>query len=250
VALLTAKMDGYVSRSNPMLQALLLSRDQDVVRTMRRAFETVSVGVSVVTASDQALESINKQKFDAVLVDIDDVHDGSNVIPRLRAGKSNQRSIVFAITNGITNVKAAFEMGANFVLDKPVSFERAARSLRAAHGLILRERRRYFRVPVALSADVSFGNANIQAPVTNISEGGLSLKMERNAAAHGAVTIRLTLPKTSRPLELKGEFVAANRGANLGVKFHNLPPEVRVQLHAWLNRQIEEATPLRTGGRR
>src|SRR5947207_8996295 len=158
-----------------MLQALLLSRDQDVVRTMRRAFETVSVGVSVVTASDQALESVGKQKFDAVLVDIDDVHDGANVIPRLRAGKSNQRSIVFAITNGITSVKAAFEMGSNFVLDKPVSFERAARSLRAAHGLILREPRRYFRVPVSLSAEVSIANvSNVQMRVINISEDGLS----------------------------------------------------------------------------
>jgi len=233
-----------------MLQALLLSRDHDVVRTMRRAFETVSVGVNVVTASDQALESIGKQKFDAVLVDIDDVHEGANVIPRLRTGKSNQRSIVFAITNGITSVKAAFEMGANFVLDKPVSLERAARSLRAAHGLILRERRRYFRVPVSLSAEVSFGNANVQAPVANISEGGLSLKLERHAAAQGTVTIRLTLPRTARPLELKGEFVAANRGANVGVKFHNLAPEVRAQLDKWFNQQIEQVTPALNGGRR
>jgi len=233
-----------------MLQALLLSRDQDVVRTMRRAFETVSVGVSVVTASDQALESVGKQKFDAVLVDIDDVHDGANVIPRLRAGKSNQRSIVFAITNGITSVKAAFEMGSNFVLDKPVSFERATRSLRAAHGLILRERRRYFRVPVSLSAEVSFGNANVQGSVTNISEGGLSLKLERHAGAQGVVTIRLTLPRTTRMLELKGEFIAANRGANLGVKFHNLPPEIKSQLDRWLNQHIEEFKPVLTGGRR
>ena len=233
-----------------MLQALLLSRDQDVVRPMRRAFETVSVSVSVVTASDQALDAINKQKFDAVLVDIDDVHDGPNVIPRIRTGKSNQRSIVFAITNGITSVKAAFEMGSNFVLDKPVSFERAARSLRAAHGLILRERRRYFRVPVSLSAEVSFGNANLQAAVTNISEGGLSLKMERHAGAQGGVTVRITLPRTSRMLELRGEFVAANRGTNIGVKFHSLPPEIRSQLDAWLNRQIEEFTPSLTGGRR
>src|SRR5437762_2018978 len=117
-----------------MLKALLLSRDQEVVRVMRRALETVSIGAEVVTASEQAGESINRQKFDAVLIDVDDVHEGPTVIPKLRSGKSNQRSIVFAITNGITTVKTAFDMGANFVLGKPVSFERATRSLRAAHG--------------------------------------------------------------------------------------------------------------------
>lgn len=234
-----------------MLQSLLLSRDQDVVRTMRRAFETVSIGVNVVTASEQALEAVNKQKFDAVVVDIDDVHEGSNVIPRLRAGKSNQRSIVFAITNGLTSVKAAFEMGSNFVLDKPISFERATRSLRAAHGLIMRERRRYFRVPVSFSAEISFANAsNVVVPVSNISEGGLSLKMDRAVPAQGGVTVRLTLPKTTRPLELRGEFVSANRGVNVGVKFHNMPPEIKAQFDAWLNKQIAEAKPELNGGRR
>jgi ActR/RegA family two-component response regulator len=234
-----------------MLKALLLSRDQDVVRTMRRAFETVCIGVNVVTASEQALDGINKQKFDAVLVDVDDVHEGATVIPKLRAGKSNQRSIVFAITNGITSVKAAFEMGSNFVLDKPVSFERATRSLRAAHGLIMRERRRYFRVPVSLSAEISFANANnVVVSVSNISEGGLSLKMDRATPVQGGVTVRLTLPKTTRPLELKGEFVSANRGLNVGVKFYNMPPEVKAQLDTWLNKQIEQATPELIGGRR
>jgi ActR/RegA family two-component response regulator len=233
-----------------MLKALLLSRDQDVVRTMRRAFETVSIGVNVVTASEQAMEAVNKQKFDAVLVDIDDVHEGPNVIPKLRAGKSNQRSIVFAITNGLTSVKAAFEMGSNFVLDKPVSFERATRSLRAAHGLIMRERRRYFRVPVSLSAEISFANANnVAVQVSNISEGGLLLKMDRGAPVQGGVTVRLTLPRTTRALELRGEFVSANRGVNVGVKFHTIPPEVKAQLDAWLNKHIDEASSQLMGGR-
>src|SRR5205085_9688028 len=228
-----------------MLQALLLSRDHDVVRTMRRAFETVSIGVNVVTASEQALEAINKQKFDAVLVDVDDVHEASNVIPRLRAGKSNQRSIVFAITNGITSVKAAFEMGSNFVLGKPVSFERATRSLRAAHGLIMRERRRYFRAPVSMSAEISYGEVkSALVPVNNVSEGGLSLKMEPASGAQGVVTVRLTLPGTAKLLELKGEFISSNRTNNLGVKFLSLLPETKVQLYAWLNRQLEEVSLL------
>src|SRR5881394_3070680 len=214
-----------------MLQALLLSRDQDVVRTMRRAFETVSVGVSVVTASDQALESVGKQKFDAVLVDIDDVHDGANVIPRLRAGKSNQRSIVFAITNGITSVKAAFEMGSNFVLDKPVSFERAARSLRAAHGLILRERRRYFRVPVSLSAEVSFGSVrDVPVPLTNISEGGVALGTNRTSDMTGPVQLRMQLPGLNRILEAKGEFVWTNNTGRVGIRFTTIAPLAKSDL--------------------
>jgi ActR/RegA family two-component response regulator len=225
-----------------MLQALLLSRDQDIVRIMRRAFDSASIQLEVVTGSDQALGTLQKQKFDAVLIDVDDVHQGAGVIPSLRGGKSNQRSIVFAITNGITTVKTAFEIGANFVLDKPVSLERATRSLKAAHGLIMRERRRYFRAAVSILAYVSYGSVNTQAPVNNISESGLSLKLANTAPLQGAVMIRLTLPGSTRELELQGDFVSGNRAGTVGVRFGVVPPASKAELDAWLNRQIQQST--------
>src|SRR5947209_4787096 len=128
-----------------MLQGLLLSRDHELIRTIRRAMEMVSIELEAVTDPEKASALLTTKKFDTFLCDCDDVHSGCQVIQRLRGGKSNKKAIVSAITNGITTVKQAYEMGANFVLDKPVSLERAAKNLRAAHGLIMRERRRYFR---------------------------------------------------------------------------------------------------------
>src|SRR5260370_24516284 len=70
---------------------------------------------------------------------------GPAILRELRQGRSNKSCIAFAIVHGRTTVQQAFEMGANFVLDKPISLERATRSVRAAQGLIMRERRRYQR---------------------------------------------------------------------------------------------------------
>ncbi|HVH89162.1 MAG TPA: response regulator, partial [Terriglobales bacterium] len=124
-----------------MLKALLLTRDQEVLRVIRRVLEAGTIELETVTSTDAARQTIERRKFDAILIDCDDVQSGCDIIRELRKGKSNAKSIVFAITNRVTSVKDAFAYGANFVLDKPVSADRAARSLRAAHGLILRERR-------------------------------------------------------------------------------------------------------------
>lgn len=234
-----------------MLKALLLTRDQDVLRVIRRVLETVSIEMETVTSTDAARQTVDRRKFDAILIDCDDVQSGCDLIRELRKGKSNAKSIVFAITNRVTSVKDAFSIGANFVLDKPVSPDRAARSLRAAHGLILRERRRYHRHPLQTTAHVTYGNLrDVPIPLSNISEGGVALATSRTADMKGAVSLRFELPGCNRSLEAKGEFVWTNDSGRVGVRFTTVPPSTKSELDAWIARQLDVSTPaLMTVGR-
>jgi len=227
-----------------MLKALLLTRDQEMLRVVRRVLETVTIDMETVTSTDAARQTISSRKFDAILIDCDDVQSGCEVIKELRRGKSNSKSIVFAITNRVTSVKGAFELGANFVLDKPVSPDRAARSLRAAHGLILRERRRYHRHAINATVHVSYGSVrNVPVPLANISEGGVALGTNRTSEMTGPVQLRLELPGLNRVLEAKGEFVWTNDRGRVGVRFTTLNPLAKSDLDSWLSRQLEIAAP-------
>ena len=234
-----------------MLKALLLTRDQEVLRVIRRVLETVSIDLETVTSTDAARQTVDRRKFDAVLIDCDDVQSGCDLIRELRRGKSNAKSIVFAITNRVTTVKDAFAIGANFVLDKPVSPDRAARSLRAAHGLILRERRRYHRHPLQTTAHVSYGNLrDVPIPLSNISEGGVALSTTRTADMTGSVSLRFELPGCNRSLEAKGEFVWTSEAGRVGVRFTIVPPITKSELDTWIARQLDASTPaLMTIGR-
>ena len=227
-----------------MLKALLLTRDQEVLRVIRRVLETVTIDMETVTSTDAARQTISSRKFDAIVIDCDDVQSGCEVIKELRRGKSNSKSIVFAVTTRVTSVKGAFELGANFVLEKPVSPDRAARSLRAAHGLILRERRRYHRQAVNATVHVSYGSVrNVAVPLTNISEGGLALGTNRTSDMTGPVQLRMQLPGLNRVLEAKGEFVWTNDAGRVGVRFTTIAPLVKSELESWLSRQLEFAAP-------
>ena len=227
-----------------MLKALLLTRDQEVLRVIRRVLDTVSIEMETATSTDTARQILSRRKFDSVLIDCDDVQSGCEVIRELRKGRSNAKSIVFAITNKITSVKDAFDLGANFVLEKPISVDRATRSLRAAHGLIMRERRRYHRHPVKATAHLSYGsNHDVATPLSNISEGGIGLAAGRTPEMKGPVSLRLDLPGCKRSLDAKGEFVWSTAAGRVGVRFTTIPNATKSELDAWFSRQLEGEAP-------
>ena len=139
------------------LESLVLSRDVDVIRVLRRTLETLSIDVEVCRGARSGNEIISSEKFDAIVVDCDDLEGGLELLSAMRKGSSNKSSVAFAILNGQTTTYQAFELGANFALQKPLSAVNTMRCFSAATNFMFRERRRYFRQPVEMPATLVFG---------------------------------------------------------------------------------------------
>lgn len=220
------------------LQALLLSRDPEVHKTVRRVLDTVNIELEFCNDPEQARMALTRRKYDAVLVDCDDTAKGPAILRELRQGRSNKSCIAFALVHGKTTVQQAFEMGANFVLDKPISPERASRSVRAAQGLIMRERRRYHRHLLrATGAILVDAGAELPVSITNISEGGISIECARQLDEGGAARLKFVLPGAKKALEIKGEIMWSNHQGQAGIRFQVLPVEVKKELDSWLERR-------------
>ena len=223
-----------------LLQALLLCREPQIERTFRRALDDVGISVEVATAADFALQRLATNKFDAVIVDCDNVSGGTEVLAGIQKSASNKRAVAIALTNGGTTMRAAFDMGAHFVLDKPLTLERAARCLRAAQGFMMAEQRRYFRHPVDATADLSFGTVSqLRCKVTNISDGGMAVVVNQQVTPGCTVDVRFSAPGTFEDLEAKGEFAWADGKGNAGIRFVYLAPDSKKSLGKWLTSQIE-----------
>src|SRR5260370_41115799 len=82
------------------LESLLLSKDAEVVRVLRPTLEKLSIEVEICQEAKQASEILISEKFDAVIVDCDDLKGGLEVLECLRATPSNRNSVTFAILNG------------------------------------------------------------------------------------------------------------------------------------------------------
>jgi DNA-binding response OmpR family regulator len=220
------------------LQALLLTRDPDVQKTIKRVLDSASIDVDFSNNVEQARLALTRRKYDAFLVDCDDMPDGPAVLRELRQGKSNRSCIAFALVSGRTTVQQAFEMGANFVLDKPISQERASRSVRAAQGLIMRERRRYHRHLLKASGAIMVDSgAELPVSITNISAGGISIECSRQLDEGGAAKVRFQLPGTRRSLEIKGEVIWTTTEGRAGIRFQVLAVDVKKELDSWLDKR-------------
>ena len=225
-----------------MLESLLLSRDAEVFRVLRATLEKLSIEIEVCQEAKKASDILISQKFDAVIVDCDDMPGGVGVLEGLRATPSNKSSVTFAIVNERTSTQEAFGMGVNFVLHKPLSVLNTSRCFNAALSFMLRERRRYFRHPVKMPVCLVLDGKEIKGESTNISEGGIALLLPHALPKNATPRLQFTLPESGPALDVDTEVAWADLKGYVGLRFLNLPASSKELLEGWLTTQMERQT--------
>ena len=224
------------------LQVLVLCSDDKITRALRRVLSDLEIAVEFCGDADAAVRKLTRRRYEAVVVDCSDEDVAAQVLASVRSAPCNKRSIAVAIIDGQKAVRSAFALGAHFVLYKPISAERARTSFRAARALMKCERRRNTRVavqiPVALIIDN--GAAQRKAISSDLSQGGMSVKLSRRAQDSGPVRIKFALPGTEDSIECTAEMAWQGTGAQAGLRFVNLAPEHRDRLKSWLARHSPE----------
>jgi len=224
------------------LQLLLVCSEDKIVRVLRRVLSDLEIDVEICLDADSAVQKLTRRRFEAVVVDCNDEEIAATVLKSVRSAPCNKRSIAVAMIDGQNAVRSAFALGAHFVLYKPVSAERARTSFRAARALMKCERRRNTRV--AIQIPVTFGTENgarqRKAVTSDISQGGMSLRLARRAEDSGPIRIKFTLPGTDNNIECAAEVAWEGSGPQAGIRFVNLSPEKRDQIKSWLARHSPE----------
>src|SRR5712691_1877750 len=226
------------------LDSLILSTDPELVRVIRPTLEKLSIDVEICHDARSASDILITDKFDAVIVDCDDLSGGLALLQGIRNTPSNKNSVAFAILNGKrTTTQEAFGMGANFVLQKPISGLNASRCFHAALNFMIKERRRYFRQPVKMQVKVVYEGKTLTATSTNISEGGIALMLREAPPKGAAPHLKFSLPNTNIHMEVEAEVAWVDVKGLAGFRFHNVPESSQAELEQWLDDQIEQEFP-------
>jgi len=225
------------------LKALVLCSDEKIVRVLRRVLSDLEIGIEHSADPDGAIRKLTRQRFEAVIIDCTDLKTATSVLKSARSAPVNKRAIAVAIMDGHNGLRSAFDMGAHFVLYKPVSSERAKSSFRAARALMKRERRRNARVSVEMTVRLrNSGSGSVQEVVTtDLSEGGMAVQISKRAADPGPWQLEFTLPGTEKAIEGSGEAAWQNAGGQVGIRFVNLQVDMAHDLREWLNQHSPEA---------
>ena len=224
------------------LKSLLLCSDEKIVRVLRRTLGDLDIGVELCASSEIALRKLTRERFEAIIVDC----AGPGAAAVLRSARSapcNKRAIAVAILDPEVGLRSAFEIGAHFILYKPVSVERSKSSFRAARALMKKERRRNSRVSVHIPVEMTSRESDVHFKVntTDLGEGGLAVSLPRRGKPSGIWRLLFTLPGSAKPLEVSAEFAWEGTGKQVGLRFQDPSSEFTRQLREWLGRNSPDA---------
>ena len=223
------------------LQALLLCSDDKVVRVLRRVLGELEIGLEHCSDVDTAVQKLTRQRFEAVIVDCVTPESASRILKGTRSAPANKRAVTVAIVDGQSALKGASEMGAHFILFRPLSLERTKSSFRSVRALMKRERRQHARIPVELPVQLLFesGSGSIRTITVDLGEHGMAIQA-KNAKLPSSFRVLFTLPGMATEIECRSE-VAWEGSQVQGIRFREVTPDAGEQLKLWISRQLPGA---------
>jgi CheY-like chemotaxis protein len=226
-------------RQSTALNILLLSRDIRAIETLCHAAQTLAAAhIEPHCDPGLAMKKLCHAKFEGVIVDLS-LEGGLDFLRTVRTLTANRSAVCFAMLVHRREQTDAFQAGANFVLERPLCFNSAARVFRASYSLMARERRRYFRCPLQVAVLVRRSDGSkFTANSVNISENGLRLSSAPTMRAGDKMNLQLLLPGSSDPLNLSGEVSWSEATGTVGIQFCGVKPHVAEELNAWLAKYI------------
>jgi PilZ domain len=227
------------------LKCLLVSSDEKTVRILRRVLSDLEILVEHCANPDNAIRKLTRQRFESIIVDCAIPDEGAAVLKAAKAAPANNRAIGIVLVDPGLGLRGGFDMGAHFVLHKPLSGERAKASFRAVRALMKRERRRQLRVPVQIAVEArAFGSAIYYKAITlDVCEGGMAIQFTAPVPKENALRFSLHLPGMDRKFEIEGELAWGGQRDQAGVRFKGISEEQLQTLRIWLNGQLPEPEP-------
>jgi len=163
-------------------------------------------------------------------------------LDELHLSPSNRTAVTFAIS-GSDAEGTAFRKRSEFVFERPLSTQSVRNTLKPAYGLILRERRRYFRCPISIPVTILRQSMpEVRCYSVNISEGGMAASTFVPLIAGEDVQVQFTLPGHGVPFSVESTICWWKTG-HLGVRFMSLSQEHKSELQGWLSRKLEGILP-------
>ncbi len=225
------------------LTSLLVCADAQAVQVLSRILQDLGIAVESCGDLRMAHARIENRHFDALLVDCQDEPAAIELILAIRNTGTNGATVVIAMVSGLNHVREIFAKGVNFAIYKPISRERAAHSMRAAHGLMQRERRVRPRIQVQTNAAIAYpGRENVPAALADLSEEGMAFQTKDKLPPYCKVYLEFALPGNASQIRLAGEVMWQDSSGRVGIRFAHVPQTSRRMLTGWLQANLASQT--------
>jgi CheY-like chemotaxis protein len=221
------------------LSALLVCVEAAPAEVLRRVLEELNIRVEACPDFVRAAIRLAQERFDVVIVDGDSNREVVSLLRETRLSRVNDATLAVAVVAGQENIRELFSMGVNFVLYKPVAYDRAVSSLRAARAVMRKEKRKSARAAVHTQATIDYANVQQdRATLIDLAQEGMQVQFGKKLPPTSKVYFQFKLPGQSASIRLSGQVVWQDWNGRAGVQFVDVPTSSRRLLTDYLGANL------------
>lgn len=204
-----------------------------------RVLNEYSFSVKTVTTIQAASELMNRGRFDLAVYDL----HTPGAIELAAPAKKNKPGVVFAILDD-SKAASISDKRIHFSLQKPLTADLFSKSVKAAYGLVVREKRAAFRHPVQIVpssvtvVDAEEKRSLENASILNLNYMGLCLSARGHLPQGAILQINFALPESKELVHVTATVVWTHVSGRVGVKFVSILAEERRKLQDWLDSML------------
>src|SRR5580693_3650051 len=224
------------------LSSLLVCADEVSVQVLNGVLKELGIRVELCPDAVRAAVRLAQERFDLIILDCDRQADVTSLLQETRSSRLNDTTLAVAVVAGQENIREIFSLGVNFVLYKPVSYERALSSLRAAQSVLYRDKRRKARAAVHTQATIDYaGVERAKATLVDLAEDGMAVNFGKKLPPTCKVYFQFQLPGQMANVRLSGQVVWQDWNGRAGIQFVDVPQGSRRVLQEWLKMNVADA---------
>jgi CheY-like chemotaxis protein len=210
------------------LSALLVCVDEAPAQVLRQVLEELTIRVESCPDFVRAAVRLAQERFDVVIVDGVSNAAVIALLRDTRQSRLNDMTLAVAVVAGQDSIREMFSLGVNFVLYKPVAYDRALSSLRAAREVMRKEKRKNARAAVHAHATIDYANvAQERATLVDLSQEGMQVQFGKKLPPVSKVYFQFQLPGQTAYIRLSGQVVWQEWNGRAGIQFVDVPKASR-----------------------
>jgi len=217
------------------LSALLVCTDKAAAEVLSRVLKELNIRVEACPDFARASIRAAQERFDAIIIDAQSSAQVLSLLRDTRTSRLNDATLAVAVVPSQESIRELFSLGVNFVLYKPVAYDRALSSLRAARAVMRKEKRKNARAVVHTHATVDYANVQQEkATLVDLAPGGMAVLFGKKIPPTSKVYFQFKLPGQTASVRLSGQVVWQDWNGRAGVQFVDVPKTSRKLLDEFL----------------
>lgn len=224
------------------LSSLLVCADEADAQVLGKALKELDIRAESCPDLARAAIRLAQDRFDVVVLDCKSRANLLGLLQEIRQSRINDSSMAVVVLPGQDELHEIFSLGVNFVLYKPVDYERSLSSLRAACAVVQRDKRRKARAPVHAHATIDYDNVEREkATLVDLAEGGMAVQFGNRVPPTSKIYFQFKLPGQIAAVRLSGQVVWQDWKGRAGIQFVDVPRSSRRLLDEFLSATLTNA---------